>query len=451
MTDDRWKKYLDPKRFRERTTFSKSDGRDAFENDYSRLISSAPIRRLQDKTQVFPLENSDFIRTRLTHSLEVSSIARSIGKSIEVKLEDKIPKDLFGQIPSLLATAGLIHDLGNPPFGHFGEVAIQQFFRKFFESGNLTLSDQEKKDFIYFDGNAQTFRILRRLYFLVDENGYNLSFPLLSTIIKYPGSSISGNIPKEHRAHIKYKKFGHFVTEEKDYKIIDSHLGLNSNRHPLTYILEASDDIAYMAADIEDGVKLGIITFDIIRDVFDSLTDKHLIEMLDKDYESLKNTDVDRVNIAIQRFRIMTQRLLIESIIEEFVEHYDSIMNGSYPHELLTNCKLSEIKECFGKLLAVILKHKKIINIELAGWNVVQGLLKEYIPACLTDEFKKGSKTREGRLYLTVSSSYRYLFENFTPYPNNIYNRLRLIVDFISGMTDNYALQLYQGLSGIRI
>lgn len=285
--DKRWDKLLTDQRFRGKKTTYSIDHRDPFENDYSRLITSPPIRRLQDKTQVFPLEKSDFIRTRLTHSLEVSSIARSLGKSVEYELikRGEINPDYKGYIPSLLLTAGLIHDLGNPPFGHFGETAIQDFFKDHFKNNkgiSKKFNKQERADFENFDGNVQAFRILRKLHFLYDEFSYNLSYPTLSTIIKYPRSSILGNKGKA-RKHICEKKSGFFITEEVDYCQINKAMGLKGNRHPVTYLLEAADDIAYSAADIEDGVKLGILNFDTIKTVFeDSLgrTNPEYVDLL---------------------------------------------------------------------------------------------------------------------------------------------------------------------------
>lgn len=452
--DKRWNDYLRDERFRTPSTRSKYDGRDPFENDYSRLISSAPFRRLQDKTQVFPLEKSDFPRTRLTHSLEVSSIARSIGKSIETILLDKqlLPEKFKGQLSSLLSAAGLVHDLGNPPFGHFGEKAIQSYFQEYFSTHETTLNPQEKADFEKFDGNVQTLRILRKLYFLIDENGYNLSYPTLHVIVKYPCSSIDGNAGK-HMPNIKHKKFGFFCSEQEDYKLITEKLKTNYNRHPLTFLLEAADDIAYSSADIEDAVKLGVLDSNTIIEVLSPFIPNSKIELLNefkKSYRILKNTNLDVNDIAIQRFRISIQRILIESIIDEFVNNYEKIMSGKYENELLEKCKCHKIKKGLDAIMKIILNDKRVINIELAGWNIIRGLLAEYIPACLKEDFKKDSKTKEGRLYQTISSSYRYLYERHNDYPNDTYKRIQLITDFISGMTDNYALELFQKLKGIR-
>jgi dGTPase len=363
MNDSRWFQLLKPTSFRQRSQLSKHDGRDPFENDYARLISSAPIRRLQDKTQVYPLEQSDFVRTRLTHSLEVSSLARSLGKSIEAHLIKKgqFPKKLFGQISSLLATAGLVHDLGNPPFGHFGEVAIKDFFTKYFQDQKPGLTEAEKQDFKNFDGNVQTLRILRKLYYLYDEHGYNLTYPTLSVIIKYPCSSTEGN-KGSSSPHISLKKFGYFQSEREDYMRINEDLGLEGKRHPLTYLLEAADDIAYMSADVEDGVKLGIVSVDTFIEELSSLQNQEPLNIFKKDYDSLKNRDVDRLDITIQRFRINIQRILIDSVIEVFCDNYKSIMDGTFKTDLLSASKSAEIQEMFGRIMKVILRNKRIIG-----------------------------------------------------------------------------------------
>ncbi len=266
----KWDLLLSEKRFRIKTQTIVSDGRNPFENDYGRLVSSAPIRRLQDKTQVFPLEQSDFIRTRLTHSLEVSYIASSIGQSIENWLIEigEIDEKKRGYLSSLLRVSGLVHDLGNPPFGHFGEEAIKKFFKDYFSSdeykkyeklnqkdvANPILSDREKADFENFDGNVQTLRVLSKLNYFGDEYGYNLTYSSLSSIIKYPTNSLTGN--KGDSESLNEKKFGYFITEEDTYNELNTYLCLNHNRHPAVYLMEAADDIAYSAADIEYGTKL---------------------------------------------------------------------------------------------------------------------------------------------------------------------------------------------------
>ena len=282
---EHWLLYFEDKRFRQKSATIPSDGRNPFENDYGRLISSAPIRRLQDKTQVFPLDKNDYIRTRLTHSLEVSYIASSLGQSIEkflIEEKEDISQHKRGYLSSLLRTCGLIHDLGNPPFGHFGEIAIQDYFKKFFDENPKIarkFSAQERADFENFDGNIQTFRILSKLYYFGDEFGYNLSYSALATIVKYPSDSINGN-KGSNSPQIACKKAGYFASEESKYNQINEYLQLNHRRHPATYLLEAADDIAYSAADIEDGVKQGIISIEDIEELFDKYLTENKSEIL---------------------------------------------------------------------------------------------------------------------------------------------------------------------------
>lgn len=451
----KWEQLLEPKTFRPRSDIKSFDGRNPFENDYGRLISSSPIRRLQDKTQVFPLEQSDYIRTRLTHSLEVSYIASSIGKSIERFLIDEKglnEKKYNGHISSILRSAGLIHDLGNPPFGHFGETAIQSYFSMYFDKKeSCTLSEREKEDFKNFDGNVQTFRILRKLQYLFDENSYNLTYPTLASIIKYPSSSINGN--KGKRApRIAEKKFGYYASEQKDYEEINSFLNLNNNRHPLVYLLEAADDIAYNAADIEDGAKLGIINFEDIKEVFkDNLVEnKDLLKKLKLLHRKNKDNSLDRLSLTAQQFRIITQGRMIEGVINCFKDNYDNIMEGKFEEELLDRSSGSDIRNAYKKLQYIIFDNKKIIQTELAGGEIIAGLLKIFLDAADSDSFHSRGNNRETRLYKNISSSYRYIYENFG-YSNDEYKRIQLIVDFISGMTDSYALNLYRKLKGIRL
>ena len=456
---DKWQLLLGEMRFREKSPTIPSDGRNPFENDYGRLISSAPIRRLQDKTQVFPLEKSDFIRTRLTHSLEVSYIAGSIGQSIEKILLEK--KDLTinekGLLSSLLRVAGLIHDLGNPPFGHFGEEAVKQFFVDYFKKkeekgeGN-SLNKLEKADFENFDGNVQTLRILSKLYYFGDKFGYNLTYSSLASIIKYPSNSLEGNIGKVSK-EIAKKKFGYFVTEEETYNELNKYLKTNNRRSPIVYLLEAADDIAYSAADIEDGIKLGIINIFDVRDIFfkNLTTNKeNVIKILD-DLITLYSEKNLNKSIIIQKFRIQTQRIMIEEIINSFVENYDDIMNGKLEKEIIDVSRASDIRKAYKKLQYKVFDDKNIVKKEIAGWEAIYGLLKIFIKASESPDFKSEGNTYESRLYKMISSSHRIVFEEVENYKNEEYKKLQLIVDFITGMTDSYAINLYQELKGIKL
>jgi dGTPase len=450
----KWNLLLEEKRFRPKSNPISEDGRNPFENDYGRLISSAPIRRLQDKTQVFPLAQSDFIRTRLTHSLEVSYIGGSLGQSVEQILFQKgdLEKEKQGYLSSLLRVAGLIHDLGNPPFGHFGEEAVQKFFEDFFTlHPNLDLSELEKSDFRNFDGNVQTFRILSKLYYFGDRFGYNLTYSSLASIVKYPSNSLDGN--RSPTTEIAKKKFGYFVTETDIYKQISDHLRLNNKRSPIVYLIEAADDIAYSAADIEDGIKLGIISIDDIINIFNNL-DNNKTEVLGE-LNRLKgligNTLPMDPSLAVQKFRIFTQRIMIEEVLKTFKERYDEIMTGELQSEIIDVSRASDIRRAYKKLQYSVFDDKSIVKKEIAGWEAIYGLLNILCSACLSENFRSAGNNYEARLYKIISSSHRTVFEQIEKYHNNTYKKLQLVTDFVTGMTDSYAINLYQELKGIKM
>lgn len=453
---DKWQLLLGDKRFREKSQTIESDGRNPFENDYGRLISSAPIRRLQDKTQVFPLEQSDYIRTRLTHSLEVSYIASSIGQSIEKFLINE-KKDLDikyqGFLSSLLRVSGLVHDLGNPPFGHFGEEAVKKFFQDYFRKNtDISLNDLEKADLEYFDGNVQTFRILSKLYYFGDEFGYNLTYSSLASVIKYPSNSVDGN--KKPYTEIAKKKFGYFVSETETYKLINDWLKLKNKRSPIVYLLEAADDIAYSAADIEDGVKLGIVTISDIRRIFEENLNENKVEVineLQKIEDTLRKTKSIDQSLIIQKFRIFTQRIMIQEVINTFVLNYDEIMAGELQNEIIDISKAKDIRASYKKLQGIVFNDKSILKKEIAGWEAIYGLLSIFVKASKSENFKSTGNNYESRLYNIISNSHRKVFESIERYPNQEYKKIQLIVDFISGMTDSYAINLYQELKGIKL
>jgi len=327
-----WDKLLSDKTEKGRTNKGQNDSRTPFQDDYSRIIFSTPFRRLQDKAQVFPLEENDFVRTRLTHSLEVAAISKSIGISIQAKLiaQKKLEESKRGMIPDVLECAGLAHDLGNPPFGHFGEVTLQKKFDDLFSTEN-DLSEVEKKDFTKFDGNCQTIRILTRLQCIKDLYGYHMTYATLATLMKYPMNSKEGNVKD---GNVWHKKFGYFQSEKNIAENILKETGLyiedgKAYRHPLAFILEAADDIAYSAADIEDGFKKKAITFKDIKDVFTlkqtelksnviELEKERIIE-IDNVLEDISRLEKEKLYLSdekrIQMLRILLQGKMISSVV----------------------------------------------------------------------------------------------------------------------------------------
>lgn len=458
-----WNLLLNHDRFRSHSIpLSELDGRDEFENDYSRVVFSSALRRLQDKSQVFPYDKCDFVRTRLTHSLEVSAIGRSLGASIENELGKKEEADFIkthkGKIGNIMATLGLLHDLGNPPFGHFGEKTIQQYFKeKFSKDPYSSLTEGEKKDFLNFEGNAQCFRLMTRLQYLIDENGFNLTFGTLASSLKYPCSSLEINDKS-----VSLKKIGYFQSEEEKFKKVEYETGISNHRHPLAFILEAADDIAYSAADIEDGLKKKIINLEIVQNVFKKALDigndkeKELFKSLEIFRNKINKDYKEKDEIAVQFFRIKAQAFMIESVVKAFMENYNEIMNGSFDKELLEVSEAKRVRQAFKRLASdYVFQDKSILTRELVGGKAIRGLLEFFVDSVLKGNRKK-SKTREGKLYNLISDNYRFICENYPHRRKNeatssIYDRLLLVTDFVCGMTDTYALDLFQTLSGMRL
>lgn len=453
---EKWDLLLGEKRFRPKSETIETDARNSFDRDYSKLVFSAPVRRLQGKTQVFPLPDDDYPRTRLTHSMEVSFLGGSIGRSIESILmgKDEISQECFGYLPSLLRVAGLVHDLGNTPFGHFGEKAIGDFFKSFFENNpGCGLSSIEKADLENFDGNVQTFRILTKLHYFGDNLSYNLSYQTLSSVLKYPVDSLTGNKGKSAKS-ISYKKFGYFQSEVEEFSKIVDYLHLGNNRNPVTFILEAADDIAYRSADIEDSVKQGVCTIDEVIEYVESVLDgnpnsgiiRKEFNRLNEKYATLSTKIKNR--LFAQKIRVFTQRIMIDAVIKAFRDNYQAIMEGAFNEELLKVSSANDVNNAFKELFNnVVLKDKSITRLEIAGYKAIRGLLNLFVPAVLDDNLRPGSFN--DHLVNMISDEQFYIYENYSK--KTPYNRLQLAVDYVSGMTDSFAIDLFQRLEGIRV
>ncbi len=457
-----WKQLMTPYQFREKEKEMK-EPLEEFKTDYSKIIFSSAFRRLKNKTQIYPLDSNDFIRTRLTHSLEVATIANELGTRVEKRLieENKLSPEMKECLGAVLRAASLVHDVGNPPFGHYGEIIIQDFFTEFFREKfrqdtdfyGTTWKLSELYDFKKFEGNAQALRQLKKLQYLRDEHGLNLSFPTLATIMKYPRCSYEGNDPDKG---VSYKKFGYFQSEEEAYKEIVEKLGLRVEgkvcRHPLVFLLESADDIAYMMADIEDAFKKGILNNEILRGVlikYLNLTNEKENEIL----LSLGEIEVDRDypkpwEIKMQIFRKRMHNFMMDEVIETFMYHYEDIMAGRYERELLECSDAVHLKNAFQEILGIIIGDKDVIKLEIAGDRVLRVLLREFTNAVISPK-RDMPGTKEAKLYRLMSSNYRFIKERY-PYKNPLYNELRLVTDFICGMTDSYALELYHSLNAIK-
>ncbi len=473
-----WSKLLCPERIRTQQHKAKEDLRTEFEKDYQRIIGSASFRRLQDKTQVFPMDASDFVRTRLTHSLEVSSYAKSLGQNVaekilnEIKDPDFLPENK-ADISDILQCAGLIHDIGNPPFGHFGETAIREWFLNHLSDFSLggvpveqMLNDQMKNDFYHFEGNTQAFRVVTKLHFLVDENGMNLTKALLATMMKYPCSSLEID---PDCGDIARKKMGYFYADRDNFEAVQSAVGTNGARHPLAFLLEAADDIAYITADIEDAYKKGYISYRELlielnacwknhREQMTTLEDEeaftNMLHRLEQKYDrAIEKKIKDPGEYAVQNWIISVQSLAIEAVTKNFIRNYDAIMQGTYRDELFHGSEAETLMTALGDIeVRYVFRSRPIYKREIAEEVILNFLLDKFIDAAIVYDTEEKMSAVQIKLMGLVSDNYMSIYKHFSKDKSKeekLYLRLLLVTDYICGMTDNYAKALYQELTGM--
>lgn len=448
--ESRWTALISPVRIYMplRSVRGPSDERSEFERDYDRLIFASPFRRLQDKAQVFPLEHNDFVRTRLTHSLEVSTLGRSIGRQVAARLHREAGLGLSGDdLGTIVATTCLAHDIGNPPFGHFGEEAIRLWFRAnpaVLES----LTPAQQLDFLKFDGNAQGLRILCFLHSLGYNNGLNLTCTTLASFMKYVGPS--DRLNKKRKS---LSKVGYFQSEAPKVQLLRERLGLAEVRHPLVCLMESADDIAYSVADIEDGFKKRVVLPDAFISCLEPLLEATEYQpLLDKFKQSLVTkghaTAAERIQSAIQWFRIDATGAMHRAVVDAFIQHHDAILSGEFEQELIS---LSAAAPLHGALKELGVKEvysaNAILQLEVFGERVIRELLTRFVSACLSDE-RHDRRTLNGKIYSLISPSLRALQEKYTDMENSAYPRIQLAVDYVSGMTDTYAVMMYEKING---
>lgn len=418
--------------------------RSAFEQDFDRIIFSHPFRRLQDKTQVHPLPEHDFVHTRLTHSLEVSSVGRSLGRRVgeiiierHAVLKNNYSSHDFGTI---VASASLAHDLGNPPFGHSGEEGLSDFF-KHHEGQQYKpfFSEVEWADLTSFEGNAQGFRILNKSQY----QGLRLTAATLGTFTKYPCPSQFDARDKSRKSQ---KKYGFFQTEQSLFDETASELGLLKHhefvwsRHPLAFLVEAADDICYNIIDLEDGCRLGLISLDDTIEL--------LAAILRADFNAEKASKIKSADEKIGVLRAMAIGKLITDVVEVFLQHEEDILSGKFDQALtdLGSYK-KELKQIIDISIEKIYRAQHVVEIESAGFEVLPGLLGEFTKAA-----EQAVKNNQARKY---SNLMRLLppevLQTIQSNPDNTYLHLREVIDFVSGMTDRYALSLYRKIKGFQI
>ncbi|MFC1604846.1 dGTP triphosphohydrolase [Planctomycetota bacterium] len=472
-----WEKLLSERRIREllegKAANKAPDKRTEHGRDYDRAIFSTPVRRMQDKTQVFPLDPNDSVRTRLTHSLEVSNIARNMARGIGNWLleEDKIDSKQRDSIEIIATTCGLIHDLGNPPFGHAGEKAIQEWFECQDEKNSSFFkfvskpenAEQLKKDFLKFEGNAQTIRLISKLQVLADFHGLNFTCATMSAACKYiaSASEITNTLHEKH-------KLGYFTSEQGLIKLIQEETGTENIRNPITYIVESADDIAYSVVDIEDGVKKGVIGWDDLEDKLEeeykkaltlnkySKSDSGMLELCfskaDKILGMAKKTIPEKGrthdNTLAQAFRVFVIIESAKAIEKAFKEKYKDIMDGNYHGELYKDSEAGALIEACKKVgQKYIYCSKETLKLELMGRRVIHDLMDIFWEGAT-----KGSKEEKGferKIFDLTSRNYLVVYgeaKKKGEFPDK-YCSMQLMTDYICGMTDTFACTLHKRLT----
>jgi dGTPase len=417
--------------------------RTQFQRDYDRIIFSSPFRRMQNKTQVFPLPGSIFVHNRLTHSLEVASVGRSLGSMFVEKAEREkmeVENPLFHEIGSVISAACLAHDMGNPPFGHSGEDAISQFFKKN-DHRNLEteLTEGQWKDFIQFDGNANAFRLLSHQFNGRREGGFALTYTTLASIVKYPYESVFTTKPK----------FGFFQSEKSIFERIGNELGLIQQstdplrfvRHPLVFLVEAADDICYQLMDLEDAHKLKIHSFEqtsaLLMRFFDSQNESKQIGRIKETFNLVSDP-----NEQIAYLRASVIGKLVKQCVNVFWEKQNEILNGQFQKPLIDcveQTSLEAMKEIKKVSIRNIYNDRSVVEVEISGYQIIGTLLEVFTEAILNPN--EGISRKMIQL-IPAQFGREY---------SSTYEKIQSVVDFVSGMTDLYALDIYRKIKGINI
>lgn len=466
-----WSKLLDWQRLHEDRGWWFSPARSPWQVDYDRIVFSSAFRRLQDKTQVFPLSDSDYVRTRLTHSIEVSTVARTLGtragaiilenhgdKKVinEERISGKVVrreatalgKLIFpGDFGAILAAAAIAHDLGNPPFGHSGEDAVRHWFKtsKLLKGVRKRLSKAQRADLANWEGNAQGFRILSKLQLYKQERGgMRLTHATLAAYCKYP--TLSGGV-KEGSRNASRHKVGIFDAEQGDFQIVAERTGLLRGsvagtwcRHPLAFLMEAADDVCYRVIDLEDAVRVGCIDFETAKPLLERIAQKMPKDRLDR---------IPDPTDKIAYLRAAAINALIDEVIDEFKKREPAMLKGKFTKALGDGIPsrgvLKEIKDL---MKVKVYCNRGVLEVEAAGFQIIPGLLDLFWTAV-----SDGVRKKEPGMNLKASKVLALIPEEYCGPKGDtreaIYERLLRIADYVSGMTDSYALGVYRKLNGI--
>ncbi|MCP4456510.1 MAG: deoxyguanosinetriphosphate triphosphohydrolase [Cytophagales bacterium] len=437
-----WNHLLSARRFSDKSPdISHDKNRSRFEQDYDRVIFSQPFRKLQDKTQVFPLPEDDFVHTRLTHSLEVSSVGRSLGKNAGLFVLEKYPKlkEQFSvhEFGSIVASACLAHDIGNPPFGHAGEDGISSFFNsdvgKVFES---KVMKEEWKDLTTFEGNAQGFRILNSPLY----RGTELTFATLGAFTKYPLSASA----KKEKGRKSQKKFGYYQSGSTRFAEMAEAMQLQGVgdqvwcRHPLAFLVEAADDICYTVIDLEDGCRLGLISFEVYKDF--------LAKIIGDNFSEIKLEKVPSLNEKLGIMRAMAITQLVTECSTIFQDKEPGILKGDFDQALTDGIPSAKIFSQISKLsVEKIYRSRPVLEKEAGGYEVIAKLMEAFCMAVYHSRFETPQPRHES-LYRLLPQGYQLELEKERL---SVYESLQLVTDYISSLTDRYAVSLYKIVFGL--
>lgn len=428
----------------ENTVVSRTD----FQRDFDRIIFSASFRRLQNKTQVFPLPGSVFVHNRLTHSLEVASVGRSLGSLVGEFIVESFGSDLSPEskdfylhnLHNVIAAACLCHDVGNPAFGHSGEDAIASYFERNRELKDL-VNEKQWADLVNFEGNANAIRVLTHQQNGKDKGGVQLTMTTLASIAKYPCEAIARDKKQLHR-----KKFGFFQSDKETFLEIAQSTSLQQEqeeplvfkRHPFVWLVEAADDICYNIIDMEDAHRLGIISSSDCENLF--------YELIKSTSENLSRIDdklsvITNKNERISYLRAKAINSLINIAISLYKDNFNQILSGTLDRALLSSFqdKSSPLQEIERFSIEKIYNHRAVVEIENAGYNVMYELLNHFIPPIIKDDLKNYDK----KALQLLPGQFRY--------QGDVYEKIMGVLDYVSGMTDNYATDLYRKIKGIDI
>lgn len=453
-----WEKLLSRKRLGSDDKEDKKSGRSPFQRDFDRIAFSSAFRRLQDKTQVHPLAESDYIRTRLTHSIEASCVARSLGSIVGKRTikKHRLKGYSDADFGAIVAAASLAHDIGNPPLGHSGEDAVKHWFRTSTLAKNLLkkLKKEQRQDFIEFEGNAQGFRVLTRLQRPDNTGGMQLTYATLAAFMKYPRMSRIDD-EKIHKQNVALKKHGFFTFDHELFSEVAQEVGLIPIiegkawcRHPLSFLVEAADDICYKIVDFEDGARLGHVKYDKVKELF--------LEVIPKNKHVAVEAELNRLSEEKEKIECLRSKVINELIVKVtqcFIKNEGAILSGEFNEELIKKIKagpaVNKIHE-FSR--DEIYTARGVVEIEAAGFEVLGGLLEVFLGAVTEAaekqeiEEKPSDKTKKILQLIPIQ-----FLKAKGKVDDDLYTRIIKITDFVSGMTDSFAVSTFKKIKGISL